>query len=73
MNNPEKMGIGYKLTILSIISLIGMIFSLILFVQSIESSLYNEKKKQTQILIESGMAIIDHYYTLEVNGQLASK
>jgi methyl-accepting chemotaxis protein len=72
MNNSEKMGIGYKLAILSVLSLVGMLISLVIFIHSIENSLYKEKKTQTQILIESGMAIIDHYYNLEVNGQLAS-
>ena len=64
------MGIRAKLAVLSIISLIGMTISLSVFVHSIEKSLYEEKKAETQRLIETGMSIVNHFYLLEENGDL---
>ena len=64
------MGIGFKLAILSALSLVGMLISLVIFVHVIENSLYEEKKAQTQILIETGMSIVKHYHSLEENGKL---
>jgi len=70
--DSRKMGIGFKLAVLSVLSLVGMLISLVIFVHLIENSLYDEKKAQTKILIETGMSIVKHYHSLEESGQLSS-
>lgn len=72
MEKPHliKLKIGHKLSIITIISLAGMIFTLFLFYQGLSSSLMQEKIFQTQRLSDSGLSIIKHYYERAENDKL---
>ncbi len=72
MADFKKTDIRFKLVILSLISLLGMIISLVVFVHTIAANLYEEKKAQTQRLIESATGVINYFHRLEESGDLSS-
>lgn len=75
MEKPHSVNlrIGHKLLIITILSLLGMIFTLFLFYQGLSSSLMQEKTFQTKRLSDSGLSIIRHFYELAENNQLTKE
>ncbi len=65
-----KLNIGRKLLIITLLSLAGMIITLFLFYQGLQSSLMQEKKHQSQRLSDAGIGIIRHFHALASSGIL---
>lgn len=66
----KNFGIRIKLTILSLLGLVGMIIILLIFVYSIDKNLYHEEKSQAKKLIDTGMGVITYFHHLETSGEL---
>lgn len=71
MNNSHKIGIRAKLALLLVLSLLGMISSLLVYIQSINENLYEGNKTKTRELIEAGMGVMGHFHHLEKSGELS--
>jgi diguanylate cyclase (GGDEF)-like protein len=66
----KKINIRVKILEMAAVSLLGMILSLFIFYQGLETSLMQEKKIQSQRLSEVGIGIIKYYYSLISEGKL---
>lgn len=60
-----KLNIGQKLLVISLLSLAGMVITLVMFYQGLSSSLLQEKISQTHRLSDAGLSIIKYYYKLD--------
>lgn len=66
----QTLSIKKKLLGVSIILLMGMMFFLYFTYQTFTTSLENERKSQTKNLSSTAMGIIQHFYDLELKGEL---
>ena len=65
--------IKYKLFLITGLTLVGMLILAFISIQTLESALLDNQKKQVQYLVETTQSILRHFHQLEQKGQLTTQ